>query len=164
MSDLRIKGVLNVESEPLSGILNSTSSPLSGVLNLYTLEVGDGRDIELGVIGGYLAWRRVNDTEWIGLVTIESITGKTPVKGVDYWTESDIATIQQWIETRFYGTYSPFVRSPKEEFPAIGSVDRIYIDSNTQYVYHWDPVALVYATNAINLADINRINGGNCYG
>ena len=73
----------------LRGVINSKSQRLVGSLNVYTMETGDGRELELAVVGDYICWRRVNDRKWIQLVSISDLEGYTPIKGVDYWTEED---------------------------------------------------------------------------
>lgn len=81
----------------LRGKLNQLNQRLLGNLNIYTMETGDGRDIELAVVDEYICWRRVNDVNWIKLIPLSELKGDSPVKGIDYWTEEDKATILEYI-------------------------------------------------------------------
>lgn len=79
------------------GSISSDSSTASGNLNIYTMETGDGREIELAVIDEYICWRRVNDITWEQLVPLSSLKGASPTKGIDYWTEEDKAEILDYV-------------------------------------------------------------------
>lgn len=45
-----------------------------------------------------------SETEWLaslkGIKGDPGMTGKTPVKGVDYWTEADVAEIKKYIDEK----------------------------------------------------------------
>ena len=62
----------------------------------------DGREIELQTTETMIQWRYVEDEAWTDLIALSSLKGDigeqgpqgyTPQKGVDYWTEEDIAEI-----------------------------------------------------------------------
>lgn len=76
----------------------SNNPVLRGRLNIYTMKIGDGRELELSVVEGYICWRRVGDESWIQLVPLSALKGDTPKIGVDYWTEEDKAQILEYVE------------------------------------------------------------------
>lgn len=77
------------------GILTPESPSLFGTLNIYTMETGDGRDIELAIVDDYICWRRVNDTKWIQLIPLSELEGDsgvyvgedTPPDGTKVWID-----------------------------------------------------------------------------
>lgn len=87
----------------LRGKLNQLNQRIVGNLNIYTMETGDGRDIELAIVDEYICWRRVNDVNWIKLIPLSELKGDSPVKGIDYWTEEDKATILDYINQAIGG-------------------------------------------------------------
>lgn len=93
-------------STKLLGSLNPITRRLVGGLNIYTMATGDGRDIELAVVGEYICWRRVNDNKWIQLLPISSLKGDTPSKGIDYWTDEDKAEILEYVNKAVGGSIS----------------------------------------------------------
>lgn len=79
----------------LKGKLNQLNQNLLGNLNIYTMETGDGRDIELAIVDDYICWRRVNDTKWIQLIPLSELEGDsgvyvgedTPPDGTKVWID-----------------------------------------------------------------------------
>lgn len=67
---------------------------ITGKLNIYTMETGDGRELELTVLDGYVCWRRVNDVNWTPLVSLSDLS---PKKGIDYWTDEDFQEILGYV-------------------------------------------------------------------
>ena len=52
----------------------------------------DGREVELSVVNGYIAWRYTGETKWRNLIAISDLTGPagySPVLGKDYWTPAE---------------------------------------------------------------------------
>ena len=58
----------------------------------------DGRTIELRAGAVNIEWKYIDDTTWYPLVSIASITGYTPQKGVDYFDGDDGYTPQKNID------------------------------------------------------------------
>lgn len=98
-----LKGRLNQLNPGLLGSLTPKSQRVVGGLNIYTMETGDGRDIELAVVEEYICWRRVNDINWTKLLPISALKGDAPIKGIDYWTEEDKASILDYINQAIGG-------------------------------------------------------------
>lgn len=94
----KLRGKLTPMHQSLVGSLNQLNQSAKGGLNVYTLEVGDGRDIELSVVEGYICWRRVGDAKWRQLVPLSDLKGDKPEKGVDYFTPEDIDYIASILE------------------------------------------------------------------
>lgn len=99
----KLKGQLNQLNQGLVGSLTPKSQRIEGNLNIYTMETGDGRDIELSIVGEYICWRRVNDTKWIQLIPLSALKGDSPIRGIDYWTEEDKADILDYINQAIGG-------------------------------------------------------------
>ena len=57
-------------------------------------------------------------------------TGDTPVKGVDYWTEEDIADINEYIDEKI--VVDSYI-SPNSENPVQNKVIKAYIDDNAEF-------------------------------
>lgn len=94
----KLRGKLTPMHQSLVGSLNQLNQSTKGGLNVYTLEVGDGRDIELSVVDEYICWRRVGDVRWIQLVPLSDLKGEKPEKGVDYFTQEDIDYLASILE------------------------------------------------------------------
>ncbi len=99
----KLRGQLNQLNQGLLGSLTPKSQRVVGNLNIYTMETGDGRDIELAIVDEYICWRRVNDVNWIQLIPLSALKGDSPIKGIDYWTEEDKATILEYINEAIGG-------------------------------------------------------------
>lgn len=99
----KLRGQLNQLNQGILGSLTPKSQRLVGNLNIYTMETGDGRDIELAIVDGYICWRRVNDINWIQLLPISELKGDSPIKGIDYWTEEDKNSILEYINQSIGG-------------------------------------------------------------
>lgn len=99
----KLRGQLNQLNQGLLGSLTPKSQRVLGNLNIYTMETGDGRDIELAIVDEYICWRRVNDVNWIQLIPLSALKGDSPIKGIDYWTEEDKATILKYIDEAIGG-------------------------------------------------------------
>ncbi len=71
----------------------------------------DGNIIDIPALNGESAYNIAvkngfvgTEAEWIeSLKGEKGEIGKTPIKGVDYWTEADIAEIQSYIDTQILG-------------------------------------------------------------
>ena len=71
----------------------------------------DGNIIDIPALNGESAYNTAvkngfvgTEAEWIeSLKGEKGEIGKTPIKGVDYWTEADIAEIQSYIDTQILG-------------------------------------------------------------
>lgn len=65
----------------------------------------DGNIIDIPALNGESAYNIAVKNGFVGTEAewIESLKGKTPIKGVDYWTEADIAEIQSYIDTQILG-------------------------------------------------------------
>lgn len=71
----------------------------------------DGNIIDIPALNGESAYNIAVKNGFVGTEAewIESLKGergeigKTPIKGQDYWTESDIAEIQSYIDTQILG-------------------------------------------------------------
>ena len=71
----------------------------------------DGNIIDISALNGESAYNIAvkngfvgTEAEWIeSLKGEKGEIGKTPIKGVDYWTEADIAEIQSYIDTQILG-------------------------------------------------------------
>ena len=71
----------------------------------------DGNIIDIPALNGESAYNIAvkngfvgTEAEWIeSLKGKKGEIGKTPIKGVDYWTEADIAEIQSYIDTQILG-------------------------------------------------------------
>lgn len=71
----------------------------------------DGNIIDIPSLNGESAYNIAvkngfvgTEAEWIeSLKGEKGEIGKTPIKGVDYWTEADIAEIQSYIDTQILG-------------------------------------------------------------
>lgn len=99
----KLRGQLNQLNQGLLGSLTPKSQRVVGNLNIYTMETGDGRDIELAIVDEYICWRRVNDVNWIQLIPLSALKGDSPVKGIDYWTEEDKSNILEYINEAIGG-------------------------------------------------------------
>lgn len=93
----KLKGKINPLNQGLLGSLTPKSQRIVGNLNIYTMETGDGREIELAVVEDFICWRRVNDINWIQLVPLSALKGDAPIRGIDYWTEEDKAAILEYV-------------------------------------------------------------------
>ena len=71
----------------------------------------DGNILDIPALNGESAYNIAvkngfvgTEAEWIeSLKGEKGEIGKTPIKGVDYWTEADIAEIQSYIDTQILG-------------------------------------------------------------
>ena len=71
----------------------------------------DGNIIDIPALNGESAYNIAvkngfvgTEAEWVeSLKGEKGEIGKTPIKGVDYWTEADIAEIQSYIDTQILG-------------------------------------------------------------
>lgn len=81
MGELILRGSLTPQNQQLTGILHSQDQELLGSLNIYTMETGDGRDIELALIEDAICWRRVGDMQWQHLVDIDDL--RVPLTDAD---------------------------------------------------------------------------------
>ena len=92
----------------LKGKLNQLNQNLLGNLNIYTMETGDGRDIELAIVDEYICWRRVNDTKWIQLIPLSELEGKEGKSAYKYAVEGG-----------YTGTEAEFAAKLAQEIPKI---------------------------------------------
>lgn len=163
----KLRGRLNQLNQGLLGSLTPKSQRLVGNLNIYTMETGDGRDIELAIVDEYICWRRVNDVNWIQLIPLSELKGESPVKGIDYWTEEDIASILDYINQAIGGDipHNNLLDRDAPDAHPISSItgleDRLNkISSDKNYVYtqrsasdSWDIVHNLNKYPAITIVD-----------
>jgi hypothetical protein len=162
----KLKGRLNPLNQGLVGSLTPKSQRIVGNLNIYTMETGDGRDIELAVVGEYICWRRVNDTKWIQLVPLSDLKGDSPVRGIDYWTEEDKASILDYINQAIGGDipHNNLIDRDKPDAHPISSItgleDELKRGSDKSYVHiqktaseSWDIVHNLNKYPSITIVD-----------
>ena len=176
----KLRGQLNQLNQDLLGSLTSKSQRLVGNLNIYTMETGDGRDIELAIVDEYICWRRVNDVNWIQLIPLSELKGDSPVKGIDYWTEEDKATILEYINGAIGGNipHNNLIDRDVEDAHPISSIsglkEKLNEISDKNYVYiqrsasdSWDivhnlnkypSITVVDSANNTVLGDITYIS------
>lgn len=87
------------------------------------------------------------------------INGRTPIKGVDYFTEQDISEITECIVAQV----GIVRRNSYLEFPNIGNEHAIYLDTATHKYYYWSNEPLGYHVAGMDYTEIEIINGGNAY-
>ena len=65
----------------------------------------DGNIIDIPALNGESAYNIAVKNGFVGTEAewIESLKGTTPVKGVDYWTETDIAEIKSYVDDAILG-------------------------------------------------------------
>lgn len=160
--------------------INSTPS-LRGRLNIYTMETGDGRELELSIVDDVLCWRRLNDVAWIPLVNVSELT---PQKGVDYWTVDDQSEILEYVASNIRESLQHSDLSGcdasnlhpissiigLEEMLANLSADKSYIHSqksasNIWHVTHnlnkYPNVTIVDSANTVVVGDVFYIDANN---
>lgn len=128
----------------LRGKLNQLNQRLLGNLNIYTMETGDGRDIELAVVDEYICWRRVNDVNWIKLIPLSELKGDSPVKGIDYWTEEDKATILEYINEAVGSTVEGSAADAAEAIEALSECG-ILTPAYQNETFYTDADGVIYA-------------------
>lgn len=83
---MKLVGKINPQNMNILGMINTPGLDMTGSLNVYTMQTGDGRELELSRVDSNLCWRRVGDTKWNVWVSIDDLK---PIKGVDYLTPED---------------------------------------------------------------------------
>lgn len=177
----KLRGQLNQLNQSLLGSLTPKSQRVVGNLNIYTMETGDGRDIELAIVDEYICWRRVNDVNWIQLIPLSALKGDSPIKGIDYWTEEDKATILEYINEAIGGNipHNNLIDRDADDAHPISSIsglkerldsiveDKSYVHYQRTSSDRWDivhnlnkypSVAIVDSADNVVLGDITYIS------
>lgn len=136
----KLKGVISEPYQKLSGSLNQSQQRVEGSLNIYTMLTGDGREIELAFLNDVICWRRVNDVEWVPLVSVSDLRGYSPIKGLDYWTESDKREILDYVESNVLEDIEYPISSIIGLDEKLESIieDKSYIHKQSSSVSSWD--------------------------
>lgn len=144
-----LKGTAN-SAKTLSGMLVS-SNGLTGKVNISDIIKGkDGLSAyEIAVQNGFEG----TEIEWLASLgaTQEEIASAVAA----YLAENPIST-----------SASVYNADTHYDFPSVGSVDVIYKAQSEKLLYQWDPDELKYVTlgSAVEISEIEYIDGGNAYG
>lgn len=101
--------VINVEEE--TRVENETLREEAEVsrenrLSAAIAAIQNGQSAILTVVGNNICWKLEHGSTWIPLVSLTALIGPkgedgyTPIKGTDYWTSSDIAMINTYIDAQ----------------------------------------------------------------
>ena len=65
----------------------------------------DGNYIDIPALNGESAYNIAVKNGFVGTEQewLDSLTGDSPVKGIDYWTDSDIAEIKSYVDDAILG-------------------------------------------------------------